>query len=845
MINDLNRVLWGESIRRIVCRTLLFVGAALAVHGGAEELTPVATLRSFDRHNSPGLPQSTVSVFVQDNEGVLWLGTYDGLARYDGFEVTEVQPQGSVPAFGFVTDMARRRRGGVYVGGSGGISIFDGETWRLSSLSKSVVSLAEDPENRLWAVDQHGEIWRQVAKTTDGWQRIPVPESLGPAAKVSIGGDGTVWVSSHSAVTRIKDNVPMPLPPFPDSSRSVTALRADDQAGCWVGTRAGKVWHIGPDMDTWTLVGMGPVDGSPILALTEDWQHRLWCADSAGSVAIAIKGGAWTIWGPANGFKSVAGVSALYADREGTIWLGENGHGAQQYFSEAWTHRTDWMGPSGPQSSVVIGGISPTSRGGLLVAVYGLGLWKWENDHLKQFGTADGLVSTVRCAVEPAPNIIWAGTRGGIFESQDEGPFHQVLALPSGLVNNFFASPDHVWYALTTTSGILEKTAQGWIPAEEFNRVIPDLNVKNITWRANGEVWIGTLAGITVIQGKSAKSYSFRDNPAIPTPVQCMLEVGPDEIWVGGTGGIGIWAGGHWRSASRGEALPGRTIYSLTQDPGGTIWASGGSGVGRYRDGHWSLFDSHNGLLNDECNLNGMLVAPDGFVYVSTMGGLARYNPKATEPPRPRLKAFWRQRPDIGSDGIAHLPRGVRSLSLAWSAPWLAPTPVEYRTRVTPLSPNWSAPSTAHNLAFANLSPGLWTVEVEARLAGTGDEGWTVPIASKIQIAPFFWETLWGPVLALLVLFAVLTVFMNRRTRQLRQRQEELQQAVAEAQASVKTLRGMIPICASCKSIRDDRGAWTMMEAYVQRHSEAEFSHGMCPACAKRLFPDIHTTGDS
>ena len=67
--------------------------------------------------------------------------------------------------------------------------------------------------------------------------------------------------------------------------------------------------------------------------------------------------------------------------------------------------------------------------------------------------------------------------------------------------------------------------------------------------------------------------------------------------------------------------------------------------------------------------------------------------------------------------------------------------------------------------------------------------------------------------------------------------------AVAEAQASVKTLRGMIPICASCKNIRDDRGAWNRMEAYVQRHSEAEFSHGMCPACAKRLFPDVDPEG--
>lgn len=56
----------------------------------------------------------------------------------------------------------------------------------------------------------------------------------------------------------------------------------------------------------------------------------------------------------------------------------------------------------------------------------------------------------------------------------------------------------------------------------------------------------------------------------------------------------------------------------------------------------------------------------------------------------------------------------------------------------------------------------------------------------------------------------------------------------------VKTLRGIIPICASCKKIRDDKGAWNQIEVYVRDHSEAEFSHGICPDCAKKLYPDLN-----
>jgi PAS domain S-box-containing protein len=63
----------------------------------------------------------------------------------------------------------------------------------------------------------------------------------------------------------------------------------------------------------------------------------------------------------------------------------------------------------------------------------------------------------------------------------------------------------------------------------------------------------------------------------------------------------------------------------------------------------------------------------------------------------------------------------------------------------------------------------------------------------------------------------------------------ELQEALAE----VKTLSGLLPICASCKSIRDDQGYWQQIEAYIRDHSEAEFSHSVCPECAKKLYPEV------
>jgi len=57
---------------------------------------------------------------------------------------------------------------------------------------------------------------------------------------------------------------------------------------------------------------------------------------------------------------------------------------------------------------------------------------------------------------------------------------------------------------------------------------------------------------------------------------------------------------------------------------------------------------------------------------------------------------------------------------------------------------------------------------------------------------------------------------------------------------TIKTLRGLIPICANCKKIRDDKGYWNQIETYIQKHSEAEFSHGICPECARKLYPELY-----
>ena len=79
--------------------------------------------------------------------------------------------------------------------------------------------------------------------------------------------------------------------------------------------------------------------------------------------------------------------------------------------------------------------------------------------------------------------------------------------------------------------------------------------------------------------------------------------------------------------------------------------------------------------------------------------------------------------------------------------------------------------------------------------------------------------------------------------RNLKQSEEDLRYErdnLQKALAKVKTLSGLLPICSNCKKIRDDKGYWNQIEAYIRDHSEADFSHGICPECAKKLYPEFY-----
>ena len=91
----------------------------------------------------------------------------------------------------------------------------------------------------------------------------------------------------------------------------------------------------------------------------------------------------------------------------------------------------------------------------------------------------------------------------------------------------------------------------------------------------------------------------------------------------------------------------------------------------------------------------------------------------------------------------------------------------------------------------------------------------------------------------LTALLMPLVLSLETRRRGAEEARERLVVELRESLSKVKTLSGLLPICAHCKKIRNDKGYWIQIESYIRSHSEAEFSHGLCPACLQQYYPDF------
>jgi hypothetical protein len=162
------------------------------------------------------------------------------------------------------------------------------------------------------------------------------------------------------------------------------------------------------------------------------------------------------------------------------------------------------------------------------------------------------------------------------------------------------------------------------------------------------------------------------------------------------------------------------------------------------------------------------------------------------------------------------------------------PAKNHYRYRLEGFDRDWIDSGSRAFATYTNLAPGSYRLRV---LGANNDDVWNEEGATlNVVQRPRFYRT-WGFALGLGLTALALGLGVHRLRVRAHVRQEtQLQARLTAARSEIRTLSGMLPICTDCNKVRDDDGYWRGIEAYVAQHTEADFSHGICPDCRKRVF---------
>jgi hypothetical protein len=390
-----------------------------------------------------------------------------------------------------------------------------------------------------------------------------------------------------------------------------------------------------------------------------------------------------------------------------------------------------------------------------------------------------------------------------------------------------------------------------------------------------GDLWFGlgdqSVGGLDRVSRRSGQVAALRHDPGDPDTLSrgAVTAIYPDSrgnVWVGTDyGGLNVVEHGskrirHYTTA---DGLPTNTIAHILEDENGGLWISTARGLVWFEQGtelpdqpRFMTFDIHDGLQGNEFRRGAGFRSRSGELFFGGQRGLSHFfpdaihrNPQAPPVVLTGLKIFNRPVP-IGAPG-SPLKRAIGETSLLEltyrqsvvtfefaALNFIAPEKNEYAYKLEGLDKAWNEVGTQRTAPYTNLPPGSFTLRVRA---SNNDGVWNDKgIALPIHITPPFWRTRWfygtASVLGLTLVWALYRIRVRHHVRVAR----ELRVRVDEATAEIKTLHGLLPICSWCKKVRDDSGYWNQIEEYVRERTQAEFSHGICPECQARYFPD-HT----
>jgi ligand-binding sensor domain-containing protein len=830
---------------------LIAASPATAQQGGRRPFTVLGP--------DQGLPSAAVVALTQDNDGFIWIGTEKGLVRYDGGQCRIWSRADGLPA-AWVPRILPARDGGLWVGTLAGLVRFkDGRLDRVRfgpARSEAPAALiALDRKGRAWAATNEG-----LFVQTDGLTFSALPwKPEGLSFELAGGGNtGSMYLAGESGIREfLADGSSRSWGPADGLPASGPAVVVEDGGGrLWAGS------------------GRTLVVKEPGATRFIDQSHRLPASLSANSVPFVDRDGSVWLATQAGALHLVGGdraelldaagglpfrwVRSVFRDQEGTLWVLGPSLAKLQGSGRVWNYTL-----SGGASGEVVWFVAHDRQGRVLAAT---------DDGAARLGPG-GLVRIpgtegrrIKALVEDRGGTLWMVSsigptlwlRPGASTATEAplGTFGQSINCPME------DSSGRVWL------GHARQGLMRWDP--QARRLVQEVGpastrsqtlvVSSFREDTRHRLWVATSAGLLVREPDGRwRSFTTEDGLCAAW-VRGMAFLPDGSAWIHYQEPVGmtrVRVDDHrltileQRSAGRG--LRSDLVYAVQVDARGRVWATTEQGLDRLEPP--LHVGRHEGMVSEDCAVLALLADGDR-IWVGTAGGLVAYDTGSPEaaPLAPRAHVvemtYGGRRLEPPFKAVAPIAYRDATIEFRVAAPYYAnERDMRFQVRLSGLEREWRDTS-SKTVYYPALAGGRYCFETRTAI---GESGFGPIAGLEFVVRPPWWRTWWAYALALVGGIggviglaglrvrslarskAALEALVSTRTAELRSRNVELEDALGR----VKQLSGVLPMCAHCRKLRDDKGYWTQLESYIAEHTDAQFSHGICPDCMKTLYPDF------
>ena len=725
-----------------------------------DPLSPASSYRRTTFTREDGLGANVINDILQTRDGFLWIATYAGLTRFDGQHFT------SVP---------------------------------FSKLILNVHSMAEGPDGDLWLGTEAG-VFRISPRLLDqpGDPRMTVYH-VGPAgddgvSKVLVGRDGMLWAGARRGLYRWNggsgfspvvsgleinhfEEAPDGHILIPNSKGYVEwdGARTVDHPGVaqQLGIKPDEVFRVFPDRQgaLWFSTAQGlfrELGGSVTDIGGRGKKAYQTYRDDNGNYWISADGGVFRVRG--NALEAVATdvtCRALFADRDGGLWIGTNGDGLIHIQDRAiQMYTTD----DGLRSNVAMAALT-TRSGKLWVATNCGGIAWFDGERFHPLSDKDHRADCAYSLAEEDNGDLLVGTFGaGVFRLHDGvlAPFLNTPALPGNTVPGILNTHDGTLWIATTRG--LARLRDGQLRIYTAADGLSGINVWTLMKDRGGTLWASNATGVDRLVGD-------RFSSAIRRPGAWIIGEYRENLYIGFSDGVSRFVGGKAPVPLPPFGFPGAMIVASNE-----LWLAGRIGIIRTRrwepdrgmPADYALFTRADGMRSSECIAAGtgphMTITRDGRLWVTTGQGLAVIDlphlPRDAGKPvvyiRDTVVGRKSQRP---GDRLV-LPPGTSHLELAFDPVELsAPHRIRMQYKLDGVDDGWLDAPPSHVAMYSGMRPGSHTFHVRA----TNRDGvWDLAgMTYQVTQEPFIYQTAGFQALGVAAFLGMLCGLYWYRMRQL------------------------------------------------------------------------------